>query len=116
MSHDPVTESMLPRGFNDALKHSAEKTDKPPAIDLSALDQYPLDAVKQCLLDTRIKLSRINEEINQNHKIMEAARADMNICLGRSRFYQIVRNILIRYIKEKEECNQPSENTPPSQN
>jgi hypothetical protein len=116
MSHDPVTESMLPKTGKEIHDALHGKANQPPKIDVFNLDQYSDDILRQIQLDLRIKRSRIKHEIERFEKIILRFQKEYNDQVKRSRFYAEIIGYIEAYFHEDEPCKKHSPDTPPSQN
>lgn len=104
-STDPVTNAMLDMPTLDT-----------PFIDVFDLDLYTESALKQVVVDLRIKRARINAEIVELNKIINKFHFERANLLSRQGFYQDVIVAIQHYFEEKAPCQTNSPDIPPSQN
>lgn len=116
MTDDPITNSMLPK--MGSLSESFRPNDpaEPPEIDVYNLDVYTEEALKQVIVDLRIKRARINYEIAELDKIIQKFQIERTHLFSRSSFYQDITVLIQTYFEEEAPCQTNNPDIPPSQN
>ena len=107
---------MQPHGLDADPDPDSQHASVPSVIDLTRLDGYSDDSVKQIILDARIKQSRVSAEITECHKIIDKAQKEIWICFGRIKWYQLITNVLSQYLQERKTCPRKKQTTPPEKN
>lgn len=110
MSHDPVTNSMLSEKDQKYFQNAPSSFDAPPDIDLFNLDLYTEAALRQTILDLRIKRARINHEVAQLEKVIQNFQRERQHVLSRQAFYQDLTEFIETYFEKEAPCptNEPA--------
>jgi hypothetical protein len=119
MSRDPVTNSMLGIETQKAPEFTVDNNPEPPNINVFNLDQYTKDALRNVLLDLRIKRSRIKNEREKVAVIIAQFKKELEHLLSRDDFYQDIMHCIESYFQEETPCptnepiTQPEKNSKP---
>lgn len=116
MSRDPVTQSMLGRGAEKAPPFTVDNNPGKPEIDILNLEQYTDDALRQVLIELRVRDERIDQEMNSLQNSILEFKSELRHLQSRKTFYHDIRDLLLSHLKGKESCRTNRSNTPPSQN